>query len=449
MTFKKFDVLLLLQLLLITVCNFLIAWSILQQHLKASVIYFVLILLVQIIILFLFISKHNRSIIQFLNSVKHRDELAKIRTVSVRKSYHEINTLLNDIAESYSKVKIEKESEHQYFLTTLKHVNIGLISFDNKGNIELYNEAAEQLLRIKNPESINDLNRTFKGFSNELKALPPGNAKLKKIKEKGEILHLSLQATQILIKGKKIKLVSIQDIQREIQQEEIESWKKLIQVLTHEIMNSAGPITSLSSTLRETFSDEISSNDRLDELTKKQIITGLTAIEKRSRGLAKFIETYRNLTKIPDPNFTKININDLLRQINALMEEELSASGILFTYKIIPENLILIADEKLLSQILINLIRNSIQAVIPEKEGQININASKEISGQIILHIKDNGKGISEEMLEKVFVPFFSTKKDGSGIGLTLARQIMNMHDGLISIRSVEGQGTEVKLAFN
>jgi len=427
----------------------LIAWSILQQHLKASVIYFVLILLVQIIILFLFISKHNRSIIQFLNSVKHRDELAKIRTVSVRKSYHEINTLLNDIAESYSKVKIEKESEHQYFLTTLKHVNIGLISFDNKGNIELYNEAAEQLLRIKNPESINDLNRTFKGFSNELKALPPGNAKLKKIKEKGEILHLSLQATQILIKGKKIKLVSIQDIQREIQQEEIESWKKLIQVLTHEIMNSAGPITSLSSTLRETFSDEISSNDRLDELTKKQIITGLTAIEKRSRGLAKFIETYRNLTKIPDPNFTKININDLLRQINALMEEELSASGILFTYKIIPENLILIADEKLLSQILINLIRNSIQAVIPEKEGQININASKEISGQIILHIKDNGKGISEEMLEKVFVPFFSTKKDGSGIGLTLARQIMNMHDGLISIRSVEGQGTEVKLAFN
>lgn len=448
MTFRKFDVLLLLQLLLIAATNFIIAWTLLQDHLKVSVIYFSIVLVIEIVILFRFISKNNLDILRFLDSVKHRDELTKMNLNDSKKSHRELRKLLNEIAESYSQVKIEKESEHYYFLNTIKHVGIGLISFDEKGNIELINEATEKLLQLNNPKNISQFKKLDENFDQILEDIPTGKAQLIKLKRKDEILQLSLNATSFIIKDHKVKLVSLQDIRSEIQQEEIEIWQKLIRVLTHEIMNSAGPITSLSSTLSQTFVDELQQNGQIEEPIKKQFLIGLKAIEKRSRGLAKFVETYRNLTKIPKPVFTDIIFKELLEQITVLMKEELKLVSANLTIRIQPDTLTVLADEKLISQVLINIIRNALQAFESNENNKIQINAFQIENDQTLVEVHDNGKGISEEIIEKIFIPFFTTREDGSGIGLSLSRQIMILHGGSINIKSNPKTGTTVELKF-
>lgn len=446
MIYRKFDILLILQLVIIVVTNFVIAWMILQDHLNVSVVYFSIILIIEVIILFRFINKNNLDIIRFLDSVKHRDELTKLNIRDSKKSHRELRKLLNEIAESYSHVKIEKESEHYYFLNTIKHVGVGLISFDEKGQIELINEAAERLLKTKNTKNISQLKTVTENFDKILFDLPTGKAQLIKLKRKDEIIQLSLNATSFIIKGHKVKLVSLQDIRSEIQQEEIEIWQKLIKVLTHEIMNSAGPITSLSSTLSQTFNEELQQNNGIEESIKKQFQVGLHAIEKRSRGLAKFVETYRNLTKIPKPIFTDFELKDLFEQISLLMKEEFSKTKATLEIQLKPENITITADEKLISQVMINIFRNSIQAFEAKENNQIHINAMRIENDQTLIEINDNGKGISEDVMEKIFIPFFTTREDGSGIGLSLSRQIMILHGGSINIKSNTTTGTSVEL---
>lgn len=447
MIFKKFDLLIFFQIVLLALNSFVIAWTILQEHLKISTVYFSLILALQIILLYLHISKQNKEIYRFLESIKHRDELSKLSEKDTPVAQKRLRKLLNEIAASYSQVKIEKESEHFYFLNTIKHLNVGLISFDEEGNIELINDAALSLLRVNKAKHISSLDKIVKPAGISFAKLDSGKPRLVKIKRDNELLQLSFHATSFFIKDHRVILVSIQDIKNEIQQEEIEIWQKLIRVLTHEIMNSAGPITSLSSTILDTFNEDIKPH-KIGETLYDKIVIGLQAIQKRSRGLAKFVETYRNLTKLPKPVLASATASDLLKQLNVLMQEEIDRENITLYTEINPPDLKLEIDEKLFTQVLINLVRNSIEALQgrPDKTIVISISASAE--KRIELTVEDNGKGIPEEILERVFVPFFTTREDGSGIGLSLSRQIISLHAGTMNIRSEEGEGTKVKIVL-
>lgn len=447
MTFKKFELFILLQILLITVNSFVIAWTLLQEHMKISTFYFSAILIFQIILLYLHITKQNNVVFRFLESMKHRDELSRLSEKDNAGSHRQLRKLLNEIAESYSQVKIEKESEHFYFLNTIKHVNVGLLSFDNQGKIELMNKAAEALLGLTKPRHISAVDTLFREADATPSALEPGKPRLVKYKRDDELLHLSIQATVFMIKERQIKLVSLQDIRNEIQQEEIEIWQKLIRVLTHEIMNSAGPITSLSATLTDTFREDIKPH-KIGEKLHDKVLIGLQAIQKRSRGLANFVQTYRSLTKLPQPVFTTISANDLFNQIHLLMQEELANADIELYLETSPQNLQLTIDEKLFSQVVINVLKNAISALAGRPNKSIRIMARGALPDSVNIIIEDNGTGISEDLMERIFVPFFTTREDGSGIGLSLSRQIMNLHHGSINIRSREGEGTVVKLTL-
>ena len=445
MSFKKFDLLIILQLVLIAASNFVIAWSIFQEHLKISTVYFILLLILQVVFLFVFITRQNKEVLRFLEAMKYRDELTRLTEKSTRSSQREMRRLLNEIAESYSKVKIEKESEHIYFLNTIRHLNVGLISYDEHGRVELANEAAEKLLKISRLKHISQLN--FSGADNNfsLDKLTPGKPKLIKLKQEDGILRLSMHTTTFFIKDHKITLLSIQDIRNEIQQEEIEIWQKLIRVLTHEIMNSAGPITSLSATLSDTFKEDIKPH-KIGEKTYDQVLIGLQAIQKRSRGLAKFVETYRNLTKLPKPVFTQVSSSELLEHLHLLMKEELEQESISMYATAEPVDLMLTIDEKMFTQVLINLVKNAIEALKGRPNKSIRITIKETDNGRVLMQVEDNGIGIPEEVLERIFIPFFTTRENGSGIGLSLSRQIMSLHGGTINIRSKEGEGTLVEL---
>ena len=444
MSFKKFDLLVILQLLLITLTNFVIAWSIIQEHLRVSTVYFTILLILQIIFLSSFLTRQNKEVLRFLESMKHRDDLTRLTEKSPHSQQRELRRLLNEIAESYSKVKIEKESEHQYFLNAIRHLNIGLISYDESGRIEIANEAAEKLLKISRLKHISQIHLPgSNGIT--VTELVPGKPKLVKQRHEDGILRLSLHTTSFTIKDRKITLLTIQDIRNEIQQEEIEIWQKLIRVLTHEIMNSAGPITSLSATLTDTFREEIKPH-AIGEKTWDQVLIGLQAIQKRSRGLARFVETYRNLTKLPKPVFTAVNGSELLQHLYMLMKEELERERIALYTDVEPEDLMLTIDEKMFTQVLINLARNSIEALRGRPDKSIRIRMMEIDNGRISLVMEDNGIGIPEEVMERIFVPFFTTRENGSGIGLSLSRQIMSLHEGTINVWSKEGEGTRVEL---
>jgi signal transduction histidine kinase len=246
-------------------------------------------------------------------------------------------------------------------------------------------------------------------------------------------------------------LVTIKDIQHVLEEQETESWQKLIRVLTHEIMNSITPIASLSTTLNgilKSYPREGEGKTEVENENLGEIENAIQTINKRSNGLLHFVDTYRNLTKIPKPNFTFFKVRGLFDNIMGLMESELNRQKIKITTRVEPERLEITADEQLLEQVLINLVKNAMHALKGQNNAQITMHAFYNKRGRFTIQVSDNGPGILPEVLERIFIPFFTTKTSGSGIGLALSRQILRLHNGTITAQSKPGGETTFTLTF-
>jgi two-component system nitrogen regulation sensor histidine kinase NtrY len=252
------------------------------------------------------------------------------------------------------------------------------------------------------------------------------------------------------LKGHVITIASIKNIQTVLENQEIESWQKLIRVLTHEIMNSITPISSLTSTVDGLLMSYIDEQNIEEEEAEDliDIRSAIHTIRKRSDGLIHFVDTYRNLTKIPTPNFKQALVCSLLENVRLLFKEECKNKKIDFKIEVNPENIVINADVQLIEQVIINLVKNSIQALEGVKSPKISIKASYNQRSRPTIQVSDNGKGIIKEVLDKIFIPFFTTKTSGSGIGLSLSRQILRLHNGSISARSVPNKETTFTLTF-
>jgi nitrogen fixation/metabolism regulation signal transduction histidine kinase len=365
-------------------------------------------------------------------------------------SFDLLNLTYNEIIDSIQKVKIEKEAEHHYFRNTIEHVGIGLISFNEAGSVELFNKASRELFKLESVKNIRELDISIPEISDIMFSLKQRHPEMIKVISGDEILKLSVRKTIFKIQEEAVNLVSLQNIRSELEEEEIEVWKKLISVLTHEIMNSVTPIKSLTSTVIKMYEKErsFSLNNETGDKSSNDTLMALKAIQKRSKGLLSFVDTYRNLTKIPKPVFQSIELADFLREIKILMDSELRSSNIILITEVRAESLKLLADEKLITQLIINLIKNSIQAIGNKKNGKIQITTFKLLQSEIIIRVADNGSGILPDLIDKVFIPFFTTKEHGSGIGLSLCRQIMKLHGGNISVFSKPGEETVFTLKF-
>jgi len=245
-------------------------------------------------------------------------------------------------------------------------------------------------------------------------------------------------------------LVSLQNIQEELEEKEMEAWQNLIRVLTHEIMNSITPISSMTSTLLEVLSkDDNQIKDKIEPEKFEEIVDALETIHKRSQGLMNFVSAYRNMTLIPKPEFRPLPVRGLFKRVEGLMNHKLTHSGIAFKWHVDPESLELAADPGLMEQVMINLILNAIDAVNGRDDPSITLSAFMSAEGKIAITVEDNGSGIVEEALERIFIPFFTTKKQGSGIGLSLSRQILRMHRATIRAHSEINKGALFTLKFS
>jgi nitrogen fixation/metabolism regulation signal transduction histidine kinase len=315
------------------------------------------------------------------------------------------------------------------------HIGVGVISFDESGKVEFLNNAAKKLLKARFLDNINSLKKSNIELYNHLVSLKPNEKRIIKVADENDIYQVIFYTTIIRIKNKNFKIVSLQNIQSELEQQEIDAWQKLIRVLTHEIMNSVTPISSLAGTVNNILHD-YTPGKRIDEDSINDVTKAITTIQKRSEGLLSFVNDYRSLTKVPKPKFEMVKINSLFSRVTELLESDLKEKKVELSYKVLPENLDILCDPALIEQVIINLILNSSQALQNTNQPEMSLVAALNARGKAIIRVSDNGSGMSEEVLDKIFIPFFSTKSEGSGIGLSLSKQIIISHGGSIRVQS-------------
>jgi len=414
MVFSKFRLLIILQVILIVITTVLFTWTIEQEYMLITSSSLVIIWILQVIYLIWYLQKVNRDIIKFVTALKYDDVSINFhKDGKVDKAFRELYNELDHIIKEISVVRSEKESEHQYFQSTIRHIGIGILAFDEKGKIELCNDATLDILNRHSLQNISETDIIQKGLAFKLMQIKPGSTKLIKLEIKNEIVQLAVKAAKFKIKSREIKLLSLQNIKSEIDQSEIEAWQKLIRVLTHEIMNSVSPIKLLTGSLIEMFENEgkIKTIKELDNPTIENSVLGLKTIRKRSTGLSNFVKSYKNLTQIPKPNISRINILSLFQDITTLLANDLNKNSIDLSVQCKPEDLEFSADEKLIEQVLINLIKNAIEALEKTKNPQIKLLAEK-VHDRIQIQVCDNGPGMRPEILDNIFIPFFTTKEN-------------------------------------
>ncbi len=451
MVYKKFRFQVILRILLIIITLLLIFSFYRDPDYRISTLILGVLFVAQVIFLIRYTEQTNRKLALFFSSIRNSDFMGSFVDDGQGKSFDELNREFNEVIDAFRKTKTEKEENFNYLLTVIQHVSIGVLVYARNGKVDVYNNAVKSLLQIKHLRNIKQLAGISEELSTTLLEAKAGEKKLVKIFVGNELMQLSIHSTEFLMQGEKYLLVSLQDIHPELEQKEVESWQMLIRVLTHEIMNSITPISSLASTVQDILKEfkkdkKMLSEEEADDL--ENITSAIATIERRSKGLLSFVELYRNLTRIPKPHFRFFPVVDLFQRTLELMEPKFKKFDIQVNTKIFPGDLKLLADPDLVDQVLINLLLNAIDAVKETENRQISLTASVNLNNRTLIQVSDTGIGISQDAMDKIFMPFFTSKKTGSGIGLSLSRQIMQMHKGSLSVRSAPGEGASFILVF-
>jgi two-component system, NtrC family, nitrogen regulation sensor histidine kinase NtrY len=399
-----------------------------------------LLIIIQTSLLIYFVTKTNRDLVYFFDSIKNED--SGISFNRSRKKFQSIYKSMDDVNNQIKAIRIKYASQDQYFKTLFESIRTGIISFGTDGRVDMINKAARKLLEINVINNINSLNKLQEGLGDSLQEIRPSDTRLIYLHTSRETAYLSVTCTELKLAGKELKILTFQNIKHELDRKEIESWQKLIRILNHEVMNSLAPIMSTADTLKDYLSAK-NDNDRkipgphLDKVFEKTI-SGLAIIYDRSEGLKRFVENYKTLNMLPQPVITSFMITGLIDNCKLLLKDELQTSHITCISEIAASDMELRADRSQIQQILLNLIKNSIES-LSETEMEkkvIKIKSFLTESGKTVIQVSDNGKGIPPEIIDQIFIPFYTTKEKGSGIGLSLSKQLIHLHNGTISVFS-------------
>ncbi len=394
-----------------------------------------------------YVQRTNRELARFLESIRYSDFSAGFTTGTKGAGFDELNRIYSEVVSRFREISLEREESYRYLQAVVQHVGIGMIAFGPDGGVELINAAAKKLFDIPRLGRIDDLADVGPRLVDILKTIEPGASELIKITVGDDLLQIYVYATELRLRRTALKLVSFQNISPELEAKEMEAWQNLIRVLTHEIKNSLTPIASLTSSMEEMLAARERA-DGIDDETLQDIHEALRTIKKRSEGLLRFTDAYRSLTRIKEPELQSFPVSELVQRVEKLSKGQIADVGGNLVINIEPPDLKLHADPQLVEQVLINLVLNSIDAISGKGDGRIEISAFIDGRNHIVIRVTDDGRGIVPEALEKIFIPFYSTKKEGSGIGLSLSRQIMRLHHGDLTVESEPGARTAFTMRF-
>ena len=402
------------------------------------------------VLLVRYTEKTTRDLTRFLESVRYADFTRRFTTDGRGPVFDDLRDAFEEVTAEFRRLRAEKEQQVQYLQQVVQHLGVALITYQDDGEVETMNTAARRLLRTGPIRHVAALERVSDDLAEALRTLDSGDQAMVRVEETDRTLQLAVRVSRFQLQGESHALASIQDLRNELEEKEMEAWQQLTSVLTHEIMNSVAPISSLASTA----SRRLQPDGRNGTITADQATDAREAvdtIQRRSEGLMNFVDAYRSFTDIPAPEFEILDARALLDDVEHLLRAQIEEQSLEVTVSVDPPDLTLSGDPDLLNQLLVNLALNAVQAIEEDSgtdQGRIEFRAFVDRRSRPVIQVEDNGPGIPDDVQEKIFVPFFTTKEEGSGIGLSLSRQIMRLHGGSLSVRSTEGDGAVFTLRF-
>ena len=439
MNFKNFRVQIILRVVLLFLSIYGLTYYLFVELNEIRVFFLGLSSVLILIWIFSYINKANKDVKNFLQAIIHDDFTIKYNSTKQGRTFDEMYETFNKVNHKFVESTQQDAAEYQYISTLINQLQVGILAFDDRERIQLVNQAFKNLLEIKEIVNLDSLRRELPELYEAIVSAGTKDNTIVKLNLKGRVSRLSLSSTAFKLRGKSFKIISFQDIHAELDQNEMQAWQKLIRVLTHEIMNSVAPITSLSGSLKSI----VHQNESIDS-QKKTLKEGLDAIENRSQGLMNFTQAYRKLTRIPLPDIKEVNPSAFFSRVESLFRPTLAQSHTSFNVEIDQTSQPIMIDPDLMEQVIINLLKNAKEASIDN--GTIRLRYTKNELTQVI-EISDSGTGIPEDVQDKIFVPFYTTKEEGSGIGLSLVQQVVRLHNGQIDFETSD-EGTTFRISL-
>jgi two-component system, NtrC family, nitrogen regulation sensor histidine kinase NtrY len=450
MIYKNFRIIIFVHIFLIVGLTLLLSFVISEAETLFAPVVIGGLLLFLVINLIRYIEKSNRDFTHFLLSLRQGAFTESYTSGNRGKGFKELSNAMNEIAREFANLNTEKELHYQYLQALNENINVAILSFDGDGKLIMMNTAAKRLLNLPSFSNLEHFKRIDSNLYDTVNRIEPDERAIVKAFIGEESYQLSVQAKEIILQGKPVRIFLLQNLNSELDAKEIEAWYQLIRVLTHEIMNSVTPILSLTAAMQNILNNADGSPKELSKLTsenKEDVFSSVSTIESRSKGLLKFVNAYKEYARPIELRLEETDALIIANRVADLFKQDLHEKNIDLRIESKVDSAKLTADVALVEQVLINLVKNGLEA-LPNENGKIQITISSNLKNGIRISIADNGAGVDPETMSKIFIPFFTTKPKGTGIGLSLSRQIMKLHGGSIQIQSTPGKGSKFTLEF-
>jgi two-component system nitrogen regulation sensor histidine kinase NtrY len=406
-------------------------------------------LLFLVINLIQYIEKSSKDLTHFLLSLRQGAFTETYTSGSRGKPFKDLSDAMNDVAREFAKLNAEKELNYQYLQALNENINVAILSFTENGNLRSMNTAAKRLFNLPAFAHMDDFKRLDANLFETVKTIQPEQRVVVKIFFGEQLYQLSVQSKEIILQGDLVKIILLQNLNAELEAKEIEAWYQLIRVLTHEIMNSVTPIVSLTAAMQSIIRHADGTTKDLSQLTvenQEDVFSSISTIESRSKGLLRFVSAYKEYAKPMELRVEQTDALKLVNRVADLFKQDLQEKNITLKIQTKLSSANINADVTLIEQVLINLFKNALEAL--DENGTIIIEVTSFSLNSIRISIEDNGAGIDSDTMSKIFIPFFTTKSNGTGIGLSLSRQIMKLHGGRLHVQSSPHQGSKFSLEF-
>lgn len=397
-----------------------------------------------------FISKTNREVSRFLDATRYADFGQRFDIGKLGAGFAELDETFTRILERFRDDRTQHESELRHLKALLEHVPVPLISLHSNDQITLWNNSARRLFGLARVTRLPDLEQFGSEFRKQIGSIRAGEKILVTFQVDNMEQRLTISASEITIASNTERLISLQNIQSELDGMQLNAWQDLVRVLTHEIMNSITPVASLAKTAADLVDDiSLKLADRTEIVEElRDVKDAVSTVARRSDGLMNFVSSYRQLTHLPAPEKTRIQLSDLFADVTRIATHDWLSRGLLTIVNIEPAELDVQADRQMIEQTLINLLQNCEHALMDTEQGRVTLSARLNRRGRVTIEVTDNGPGVPQKIVSRIFVPFFTTRREGSGVGLALSRQVMIAHGGTISFSNVDGGGARFTLVF-
>jgi nitrogen fixation/metabolism regulation signal transduction histidine kinase len=409
----------------------------------------IVVLVLETLALLWYLTRIRRDLLRLISAMSNDDPTMQFSRVRRDPYFNAIHAGFNSLISDFRLVRLDREAEQRFFEETVNHVQFGLVAFNAEGEVKMVNQAFLELFGLLSLVRLDELGPVSADLPEFFQGFTPGKEILKKMELKGKSHHLIFLSSGFVLKHEKITLVSARDISREMDQNEMEAWQKLLRVLRHEILNSISPIKLIAGNLSQRLQHEgkLIDLDRLKEDEVEEILTGLDTIHRRASGLSVFLDAYTNLYRTPEFKAEQTEVLSMLKRITGLFKEQADLQESILKIHCPAESLQTELDVRMIEQVLINLVKNAMEAVRDQTRREIILSAFQN-KNDLIISVEDTGTGIPAEQLDSIFMPFFSTKESGTGIGLSFSQHIMRLHGGYIRVSSIQGKGSVFQLIF-